>query len=135
MLYPEKVLIIDDDEDDIFILSMAFRKLYPGINIISERNSTNALTGIAEKKIPEPDIVFLDLNLPIIDGWECLRKLKAIPRYKTIPVVVYTTSSYKEDEVKALQLGASHFLTKPYIFLDICTALTRLFSTEFGSVQ
>ena len=125
--------IIIEDEINARALLRRYLEKYCQVEVSAEAGSVaEGITAILEHK---PDIVFLDLNLPIIDGWECLRKLKAIPRYKTIPVVVYTTSSYKEDEVKALQLGASHFLTKPYIFLDICTALTRLFSTEFGSVQ
>jgi CheY-like chemotaxis protein len=60
-----------------------------------------------------PDIIFLDLNMPGMDGFECLRELKADKSLMDIPIVMYSTSSSNGDIKKAMKLGAANFVTKP----------------------
>ena len=64
MVRPGRVLLIDDDIDDIHIFSMVLHDLYPGIEILTEFESERAITRLQQGKIPRPDYIFLDLNMP-----------------------------------------------------------------------
>jgi DNA-binding response OmpR family regulator len=79
-----------------------------------------------------PDCLFLDVNMPQMDGKTCLKELKKDAELKSIPVVIYTTSSHLGGKVEMLRLGASHFLTKAYNFHRLRTnieeALRRVLS-------
>ena len=70
-----------------------------------------------------PDIIFLDINMPIMDGWECLKKLKSDSSYHDIPVIMYSTSSAKRDIDMAYNLGARLFMTKPEDFRELTAVL------------
>ena len=70
-----------------------------------------------------PDIVFLDLNMPRIDGWQVLTDMRADSDLRSIPVVVLTTSSRRADKDRAHALGAQHFITKPAAFAALVAAL------------
>jgi CheY-like chemotaxis protein len=70
-----------------------------------------------------PDIVFLDLNMPRIDGWQVLTDMRADNDLRSIPVVVLTTSSLRSDRDRAHALGAQHFVTKPAAFGALVAAV------------
>ncbi|SEP35940.1 Response regulator receiver domain-containing protein [Niastella yeongjuensis] len=69
------------------------------------------------------DVIFLDINMPKIDGWECLKQLKNNPDYNSIPVIIYSTSSAKKDIETAYNLGAQLFLSKPEDFRELTKIL------------
>jgi CheY-like chemotaxis protein len=96
-----------------------------------------ALTLLEEGYIPS--IIFLDINMPGMNGWQCLTKLKANEQFKAIPVVMYSTSSYQHEIEKAFQLGALAFFTKPnhYSLLkkNIKVVLDALSSGQLQSID
>lgn len=71
----------------------------------------------------KPDVIFLDINMPIMNGWECLRKLKDNSVYKSIPIIMYSTSSARRDIDLAYKLGVQLFLTKPEDFRELSSIL------------
>jgi CheY-like chemotaxis protein len=125
---PRRVLLIEDDLDDIQIFCMILTELYPGVNIVSHQHSDIALKNLAQGNVSMPDYIFLDLNMPKMDGWECLTFIKQIPMYRNVPVIMYTTSNKEEDMSHALNLGASHFLTKSFTVEDMRNTLKQFFS-------
>ena len=75
---------------------------------------------------PRPDLILLDLNMPRMDGRECLAALKQVPEFADIPVVVLTTSEVERDVLASYKLGAAGFITKPLDVLQFITAIRDL---------
>jgi CheY-like chemotaxis protein len=110
-LPPPVVWIVDDDPDDQYLFEITFQSLSPPVNVKLLNNGVELLPALIESDLL-PSLILLDLNMPLMDGFEALRRLRANPAYRTLPVVVLTTSTRKEDEVKALNLGANGVLIK-----------------------
>jgi len=124
------VLIVDDDEDDRDLLTIAIHELDPNVNCILARNGEEALQGLRLQKSIKPDLIFLDLNMPRINGAQFLRAIKTDPSLREIPAVIYTTSKHLQDLEESKQLGAVHFLTKPSSFKELCKMIADVFAKE-----
>lgn len=115
-----KVLIVEDNEDDIELTLEALEdsKIRMEIHVVYDGISAMAFLRregqYADK--PRPDLVFLDLNLPLMNGREVLKNIKGDPNLTDIPVVVLTTSEDEEDILKAYQLHANCYISKPVDF-------------------
>src|SRR5690349_11780127 len=110
------ILIVDDDSDDRELFMEALREIDETVLCTYATNGQNALKTLKDPAFNRPDYIFLDLNMPIMDGKQCLRQLKKMSRTKEIPVIIFTTSSLVEDEIEVQQLGATFFFTKPDFF-------------------
>ena len=117
------VLIVDDDEDDRDLFCDAVNIVDPSIGCIIARNGEEALEGLKSRDFHTPDIIFLDLNMPRLNGMQCLRALKNDSLFEHIPVVIYTTSKLKEDKKAAMEAGAADFITKPTTRKALCQAI------------
>jgi DNA-binding response OmpR family regulator len=107
-----KVLLIEDDMDDVELLKEAFgdNKVEYEMEVIMEGDRVKPFLQNAEFI---PSIIIMDLNLPKTDGKEILKDVKSTDAFKTIPLIVFSTSSSKEDIEYAYSLGANKFITKP----------------------
>lgn len=108
------ILLVDDDPDDVFLLSDAFKTVDPSCEIIEAYDGDAALLlidNMYERKAI-PDLIVLDINMPVLDGREVLRILKRSDRYKDVPIVVYTTSSNNFDRLHCAQFDVE-LITKP----------------------
>lgn len=105
------LMIVDDDKDDRFFFCSAIRKNNPSFECLEAENGDDALKQLRRSE-RLPDFIFLDLNMPQMDGKECLTELKKDKTLKNIPVIIYTTSEYKLDKEVTKELGADYFLTK-----------------------
>ena len=112
----KRFLVIDDDSDDRELFSEALASVDPAIVCDQATDGAEALKRLTSEEIDQPDIVFLDINMPVMNGWQFLTLLKSEDRYKNIPVIVYTTSSNLKDKLIADGLGALCFITKPHAF-------------------
>lgn len=121
-----RLLIIDDDEDDRDLFCLAVHEIEPGIHCIMARNGEEALHGLRREIYPKPHLIFLDLNMPRVDGAQCLRELKKDSELRDIPVIVYTASRFEEDEEQMKKLGASHFIKKPSSFQELCKIISNV---------
>ena len=106
-------LVIDDDPDDRYFFSEAIKKIDPGARCVSATNGEEALTQLRNGIQRLPDLIFLDLNMPRMDGRLCLAELKKDPALKAIPVIILSTSSSKNDIEETAKMGAAYFITKP----------------------
>jgi CheY-like chemotaxis protein len=120
------VLIVDDDEDDRDLFCEAVNIVDPSIECVMARNGEEALEGLKNGFFPTPDIIFLDLNMPRLNGTQCLRALKRNSLFEHIPVVIYTTSKLKEDKKAAIQGGAVDFVTKPTTVKELCDTIAGI---------
>ncbi len=129
-----KYYIVDDDAEDRDLLMEALLSIDKGGQCFTAINGEEGLQKLAEDVIPVPDFIFLDLNMPRLNGKQFLIEIKKIERFSHIPVVIYTTSSGAKDKEEMKQLGALYFITKPDGFNEICNALVAVFSLMSASV-
>ena len=106
------VLIVDDDEDDLFLVKTAFERDSQRYRLEFASNGHDLLKIMARSQFL-PDLILLDLNMPVMNGFEVLKHLKNSPLYQHIPVIVLTTSTNESDINRAYELGANTFITKP----------------------
>jgi CheY-like chemotaxis protein len=132
------IWIVDDDADDLELISQAFKECSFEVRTFSSPDPEK-ITGELEKSYLKdlPEVILLDLNMPIISGKELLSHIRNDARFKHIPVVMFTTSNSKRDRIECLQLGANCFLTKPNSYANmvkICASLATVFCTpEFSN--
>lgn len=106
-----RVLVIDDDSDDRLFLRQAINELFPNMECISLDNGKEALKFIDENP-PPPSYIFLDLNMPYLNGFEFLKEFKKERGNDQTSVYVYSTSSNTRDREKAKSLGADDYIVK-----------------------
>lgn len=122
----KNIFLIDDDIDDRSLFREALEFLQIEFDLQEAENGEQALKMVDQKDFNIPDIIFLDLNMPKIGGYEVLLKLKELSKYKSIPIYIYSTSSNKVEKDKCIQAGATDFITKHYSFQNLCNALNLI---------
>lgn len=119
------LLLIDDDADDqeIFLSALAFID-----DSIRCKLAANGQEGLQQlnSAAPLPDLIFLDLNMPVMNGIQFLQELKSNPRVRHIPVVIYSTASDQQTIRQAIETGAFQFFTKPEKFSELVSLLHSL---------
>lgn len=118
-----KFLLVDDDADDAILFCEALSLAIPDRECHTVGNGLELFKLLSDPITDKPDIIFLDINMPKMDGWECLRKLKATSDLQNIPTIMYSTSSAKQDIDMAYNLGAMLFVSKPEDFRELVTIL------------
>ena len=113
-----RIFVVDDDLDDTEIFQEVLSFIDPTIQCSTAENGRDALDKLSRVTFI-PDLIFLDLNMPRMDGKECLRKLKENLLLRNIPVIIYTTSSQSKDIEETMEAGAIKFITKPLNVNDL----------------
>lgn len=116
---PINIYIVDDDSDDIDFFHQAIASINISIQCYSALNGEIGLRQLYTKVVPRPDCIFLDLNMPRINGKEFLERIKEDEEMNAIPVVIYSTSRHEKDKDEYLRLGAIDFLVKPTRLSDL----------------
>lgn len=112
--------------DDQQFLKEALIDNDPTAQCFTAYDAQEALTSLNDVLIPLPDAIFLDLNMPGLDGKQCLAELKRTPSLQHIPVVIYSTTSDKKEIQETLKMGASYFLIKRNSFKELKKALSPI---------
>lgn len=110
----KKVLVVDDSQVDRDKLSGVLQK--SGYQVTTAVNGAQALDVV---KVSKPEVIFMDVNMPEMDGFAATRALKADAETKSIPVVLVTSKDQKADKAWGQMLGASGYVTKPYTDQDV----------------
>jgi CheY-like chemotaxis protein len=122
----KRFALADDDADDAELFAEALAAINPGILCEHAPNGKILLNKISNQKADLPDIIFLDINMPEMNGWDSLTELKRNSSLRNIPVVMYSTSSTHRDKQEAKKLGANFFYTKPDTFGQLKLFLENL---------
>jgi len=101
------ILVIEDQLDNRLILRDCLGNA--GHELLEAENGAEALTMVAR-----PDLILMDIQLPVMDGYEATRRLKADPATKSIPIIVVTSYALSGDEAKAREAGCDAYVSKPY---------------------
>ena len=123
------LLIIDDDADDRDLFCEAVAEIDSTAQCTTASDGEDALTKLRTNPDLFPDFIFLDLNMPRMDGRICLAELKKDLNLKDIPVIIFTTSSSQKDIDDTHDLGATYFITKPHDFKSLRTKIIFVLET------
>lgn len=128
-----EILLVEDNPDDTELTLRALRKNNLANRVVRVEDGAAALDFVfargefSGRQIANgPKVVILDLKLPKVDGLEVLKKMKADPRYRAIPVVVLTSSTQERDLVESYQLGANSYIVKPVDFDKFVAAVAEI---------
>ena len=114
---PIEILLVEDNAGDVRLTQEVLKSSKVRNNLIVASNGQEALNCLRKEgkyaNSTRPDVILLDLNLPLMDGREVLEKIKVDPEFKRIPVVILTTSKAEEDILKTYNLHANCYITKP----------------------
>ena len=107
-----RILYIEDNDDNVYMLKLRF-ELLDGFEVLFADNGKDGIVAaIAER----PDLILMDLDLPVVDGWEASRRLKSDPATHDIPIIALTAHAMAGSREKALAAGCDDFDTKPLDF-------------------
>jgi CheY-like chemotaxis protein len=106
-----KILYVEDNDDNIYVLKNRLTRA--GYTVLIALNGED---GVAMAVAEKPDLILMDLSLPVLDGWEATRRLKAATETRDIPVIALTAHAMSGDREKALEAGCEDFDTKPVDF-------------------
>ena len=122
-----KILLADDDADDAEIFYEALCQVDPTSSFYRVETGVDILDYLYDKKNDTPHVIFLDLNMPGMNGKECLAEIKTRPGLKNVPVIMYSTSFQAEDIQETKALGAFEFITKPASVKGLTKILSDFF--------
>ena len=123
-----KILYVEDNDDNLYMLALRFEVL-DGYEIIT---ASDGAEGVAKAHAEKPDLILMDLNLPVMDGWEATRQLKADPATAHIPVIALTAHAMSGDREKALAAGADESDTKPVEFNRLLGKIEQVLAKSRG---
>jgi CheY-like chemotaxis protein len=132
MIAPEKhiqIVLADDDEDDRDLFEMAIKELTMPINLALFVDGDKLLTHLDKNK--NPDILFLDLNMPLKSGFECLETIRSWERFKTLPVIILSTSNAKRDIDRCYDLGANFYIVKPFSYQELSSIIRKILDRDW----
>ncbi|MES2680954.1 MAG: response regulator [Bacteroidota bacterium] len=124
---PKKCLLIDDDQDDQEIFMIALNQSNTGVKCDIEGNGLSGLDRLDKNPGDVPDFIFLDLNMPGMNGKQCLVEIRKRPFLKAVPVIIYSTSSVPDEVIDTKALGAVDFITKPPSVTQLAEILNDFF--------
>lgn len=121
----ENIILTEDDSDDVMFFEVALQAIkYPFAPQIAR--SCEELFNAIDDMVNLPDVIFLDLNMPGKNGFECLKLIRDISVLNSCKVVVLTTSNDERDKEKCLSLGANMFVTKPSEISELASLLQSI---------
>jgi CheY-like chemotaxis protein len=125
------ILLVDDDRSERNLFNEAVVEVNPDIIFKSAEDGKDALALLADNLDNLPDVIFMDINMPGMNGWTCLIKIKDDERFQGIPVIMYSTSSHQRDVDIAMEYGALCFCVKPENYKTL-TYIIKVVSDNLG---
>lgn len=113
------ITLAEDDEDDRLFFTDAFEELKINTIVNTVNNGRELLNYLHHQETVLPNIIFLDLNMPILNGIECLKEIKLNEKFKDIAIAIYSTSTSEQDVEDTFVLGANIYIKKPSNFNDL----------------
>jgi CheY-like chemotaxis protein len=127
------IFLAEDDDDDCMIFLEALRALDYQNQIVVSRDGDELMQNLSTRTPPLPDVLFLDINMPGKDGFDCLRDIKNIEELNSMPIVVLSTSNEIRDITLAYRLGAHYYMPKPHLFSKFIERLGKVLQQDLSS--
>lgn len=124
-------ILVADDEEDVLMLCRVNLE-FEGFEVSAAANGEEAVSEARERR---PDLILLDVMMPVKDGWETLNELKADPDLKGIPIVMLTAKVQEEDQFRALAAGAADYVTKPFHPTSLVRTVRTVLATTDADLE
>lgn len=126
--YGRYILYADDDADDQELMQEVMQATESGIEVIGVNNGIEVMDFLAKLSKGDllPSMIVLDINMPVVGGYQALKMLKLNPAFSHIPVTIFSTTSLADEIKKARKFGAYEFITKPLYYRDLQNVCTRI---------
>lgn len=111
-----KIMLVEDDADDRDLFTAAMSRIDTPVTLCYAQDGVDALEQLAADECKDVQLILLDVNMPRMNGWEVLKRLKDDPHFTKIPVIMLSTSSERDSMEQALTMGAVAFISKPAEF-------------------
>ena len=121
-----KVLVVEDSPTMRQLIVFALKRIR-GLSIVEANDGVDGLKKLSSDKF---DLIFTDINMPIMDGLKLVSLARNDPGYKSVPIVIITTEGANEDRERALAIGANDYITKPIQTIRIIEVAKKLLSIE-----
>jgi len=125
---PLRVLLTDDDEGDRLVFKEIFDEMERDASVQMAHDGKKLMDFLRKKNQPLPHIIFLDLNMPNMNGIECLKEIRKCEKYSNISVAIYSTSTSKKDIEDTFHHGANIYITKPSDYNELKRVLAKSLS-------
>lgn len=129
--FVKHILIADDDEDDCILFEDTLRELSDDTQLTVATNGEHLIQVLKNNSGQLPEIVFLDLNMPLKNGFECLKEIREDPRLKNLPVVIFSTSAQPQAVDAVYEQGANLFVQKPNTFQQLKDVIRYVLSVNW----
>ena len=124
-----RILYVEDNDDNVYMLKMRLELLEGYEVLVAENGETGCAAAAAER----PDLILMDLDLPVVDGWEATRRLKGKAETRDIPIIALTAHAMAGSREKALAVGCDDFDTKPVDFDRLIGKINQLLAKGRGA--
>lgn len=125
------IFLADDDPDDRLLFQEALKQIDGNSNLAIAEDGEDLMNMLNEVS-PQPQLIFIDMNMPRKNGFECLKEIRKCEKFKDIPVVVYSTSCQQDAIKKMYEHGASYYICKPDSFNKLIKSIAKIFSLDWS---
>lgn len=123
------IWVTDDDVDDLLLFQEAVREQYPAILLTTIKSGDELLLKL--DTLPPPDILFLDINMPCTNGYECLKAIRSQSRFHALPIIIYSCSGKEMDVTYSYGLGANLYMRKPSSYQGLLNDIRKVLQLEW----
>lgn len=125
------IFLADDDADDCMLFEDALREVSTSTELTTANDGVELINLMEAAVPPPPDVIFLDLNMPRKNGFECLEQIRNTKAWEDIPVIIFSTTGQEEMVRKVHERGANYFIRKPGSFLKLKQAIKQILDTDW----
>ena len=127
------IMIVDDDADDRMLFEDALKEVSTKSRLISLNDGMDLMDVLTNETAPDPDVIFLDINMPGKNGFECLASIRSSPSLKNLKVILYSTCSQEETINKAYSSGANFYVSKPSNFNTLKKIISKVLTNDLSA--
>jgi CheY-like chemotaxis protein len=131
MCLSKNIYLADDDEDDRLFFQDALSEVCEEVNLTIARNGVELMDILYLPPVPLPDVIFLDLNMPAKNGFECLEEIKKSETLKHLPIIIFSTTIQEEAVNTVYKGGANFYIRKPDNFNQLKKALKKVLCIDW----
>ena len=133
----KNIFLTDDDDDDCLLFSEAIQEIFPEneARLLITNDGVKLMKALDETVPPPPEVIFLDLNMPRKNGFECLDEIRRDPKLKDIPVVIFSTTSNNDVVNRTYQQGANYYVCKPQSFTLLKKTIEFVLSFDVNKLK
>ncbi len=128
------IFLADDDLDDRLLFQDALKEVNDDVTLTMANDGIQLMDKL-KGSMPPPDVIFLDLNMPLKNGFECLEEIKRTKKFKNIPIVIFSTSAQQETVNKTYEQGATYYVSKPGSFAKLKKVILEILAMEWGKIN